>query len=214
MPKPSLSDARVYLCVDARERQGDLPEFLDAVLSNGVDIVQLRQKGQNSIEAKPELEALKTFAAACERHGKLLAVNDRAVASTADATKYQFRTGAWSKATYSLVRNAVPLQVPVILVPSDKSLFVGLRFIALIYLGIGLYVLLRRWTAPKSTHFYLFCLVSYIFYAFHFTGKLNQFDWIVYWSIVVAELLQPVADATFSSTGRSSLLFMSALTRS
>ncbi len=78
MPKPSLSDARVYLCVDAREPQGDLPEFLDAVLSNGVDIVQLRQKGQNSIEAKLELEALKVFAAACERHGKLLAVNDRA----------------------------------------------------------------------------------------------------------------------------------------
>jgi thiamine-phosphate pyrophosphorylase len=75
VPKPSLSDARVYLCVDARERQGDLPEFLDTVLSSGVDIVQLRQKG---IEAKFELEALKIFAAACERHGTLLAVNDRA----------------------------------------------------------------------------------------------------------------------------------------
>jgi thiamine-phosphate pyrophosphorylase len=75
VPKPSLSDARVYLCVDTRERQGDLPDFLDAVLSNGVDIVQLRQKG---IEAKQELSTLKVFAAACERHGTLLAVNDRA----------------------------------------------------------------------------------------------------------------------------------------
>jgi len=75
VPKPSLSDARLYLCVDARERQGDLAEFLDAVLSNGVDIVQLRQKG---IEAKHELAALKVFSAACARHGKLLAVNDRA----------------------------------------------------------------------------------------------------------------------------------------
>ena len=28
-----LADARLYLCCDARERQGDLPEFLDAVLS-------------------------------------------------------------------------------------------------------------------------------------------------------------------------------------
>jgi PAS domain S-box-containing protein len=121
----------------------------------------------------------------------LTAINERPIASSADATKNQYRTGAWSKATYSLERNRVPLQVPVILVPSDKSLFVGLRFIALIYLGIGLYVLLRRWTAPKSTHFYLFCLVSYIFYAFHFTGKLNQFDWIVYWSNVVAQMLQP-----------------------
>ena len=75
MPRRSLSDARLYLCVDARERHGDLPAFLDAVLSNGVDIVQLRQKG---IEAKQELAALEVFAAACERHGALLAVNDRA----------------------------------------------------------------------------------------------------------------------------------------
>ncbi|MGH8890346.1 MAG: thiamine phosphate synthase [Acidothermaceae bacterium] len=75
MPKPSLSEARLYLCVDAREKHGDLPEFLDAVLSNGVDVVQLRQKG---MEAKHELAALKVFSAACVRHGKLLAVNDRA----------------------------------------------------------------------------------------------------------------------------------------
>ena len=75
MPRRSLSDARLYLCVDAREREGDLAEFLDAVLSRGVDIVQLRQKG---IEAKHELAALEVFADACKRHGALLAVNDRA----------------------------------------------------------------------------------------------------------------------------------------
>ncbi|MEU0061708.1 hypothetical protein ABZ035_36080, partial [Streptomyces sp. NPDC006334] len=39
-----LADARLYLCTDARKRQGDLPEFLDAVLAAGVDIVQLRDK--------------------------------------------------------------------------------------------------------------------------------------------------------------------------
>ena len=121
----------------------------------------------------------------------LTSINDREVHSSGDATKYQFRTGAWSKATYTLVRDRVTVQVPVILVPADKSLFTGLRFIALIYLGIGLYVLLRRWTAPKSTHFYLFCLVSFLLYAFHFTGKLNEFDWIIYWSSVVAGVLQP-----------------------
>jgi thiamine-phosphate pyrophosphorylase len=75
VPRRSLSDARLYVCVDARERQGDLDDFLDAVLANGVDIVQLRQKG---IEARDELAALEVFAAACERHGALLAVNDRA----------------------------------------------------------------------------------------------------------------------------------------
>src|SRR6476620_1408324 len=70
-----LAGARLDLCTDARTRQGDLPEFLDAVLVGGVDIVQLRDKG---MEAAQELEHLKVFAEACRRHGKLLAVNDRA----------------------------------------------------------------------------------------------------------------------------------------
>ena len=102
-----------------------------------------------------------------------------------------YRVGAWSKATYSLVRQSVPLDTTVILIPAERSLNYWLRFIALIYLGIGLYVLLRRWTAPSSTHFYIFCLVSFIFYAFKFTGKLNQFDWTIYWGNVTAWLLQP-----------------------
>lgn len=86
MPKRLLSDhavalrarldrARLYLCTDARERQGDLPEFLDAALAGGVDVVQLRQKG---LEARQEIEYLSVFRAACERRGALLAVNDRA----------------------------------------------------------------------------------------------------------------------------------------
>jgi thiamine-phosphate pyrophosphorylase len=70
-----LADARLYLCTDARKRQGDLPGFLDAVLGAGVDVVQLRDKG---VEAREELKHLEVFAAACRRHGRLLAVNDRA----------------------------------------------------------------------------------------------------------------------------------------
>jgi two-component system NtrC family sensor kinase len=121
----------------------------------------------------------------------LVAINDRPVKSIADVTRVTYRVGIWSKATYSLTRDAVSLQVPLILAPLDKSMNAGLRFIALIYLGIGLYVLLRRWTAPKSTHFYVFCLVSFIFYSFKYTGKLNQFDEIILWANIVAELLQP-----------------------
>jgi thiamine-phosphate pyrophosphorylase len=70
-----LAAARLYLCTDARRPQGDLPQFLDAVLGAGVDIVQLREKG---LEAAEELALLETFAQACRRHGRLLAVNDRA----------------------------------------------------------------------------------------------------------------------------------------
>jgi thiamine-phosphate pyrophosphorylase len=70
-----LEAARLYLCTDARERQGDLSRFLDQVLGSGVDIVQLRQKG---LEAGQELRYLDVFREACAAHGKLLAVNDRA----------------------------------------------------------------------------------------------------------------------------------------
>jgi thiamine-phosphate pyrophosphorylase len=70
-----LAAARLYLCTDARERQGDLETFLDAALSGGVDIVQLRQKG---LEAAQEMRYLEVFRRACDRHGGLLAVNDRA----------------------------------------------------------------------------------------------------------------------------------------
>jgi thiamine-phosphate pyrophosphorylase len=70
-----LAASRLYLCTGARRAEGDLPDFLDAVLGAGVDIVQLREKG---LEARDELALLEVFADACARHGTLLAVNDRA----------------------------------------------------------------------------------------------------------------------------------------
>ncbi len=73
--RAKLADARLYLCTDARSGRGDLAEFADAVLGAGVDVIQLRQKG---IEAGEELAALAVLAQACRRHGRLLAVNDRA----------------------------------------------------------------------------------------------------------------------------------------
>ena len=122
---------------------------------------------------------------------ELVAVNSQDVKSTPGLERELYRTGVWSKATYSLVRRSVPLDSSVILVPADRSLNNSLRLIGLIYLGIGLYVLLRRWTATGSTHFYIFCVVSFIAYSFKYTGKLNDFDWIIYWSNIVAWMLQP-----------------------
>ena len=70
-----LDHARLYLCTDARRRQGDFADFLHAAFSGGVDIIQLRDK---NIEAAQELELLETLRAVAERHGRLWAVNDRA----------------------------------------------------------------------------------------------------------------------------------------
>src|SRR5947209_17084925 len=122
---------------------------------------------------------------------QLVSVNGQDIKNTSGLERQLYRTGIWSKAAYSLVRQSVPLDSSVILAPSDRSLNNWLRLIALIYLGIGLYVLLRRWTAPGSTHFYVFCLVSFVAYSFKYTGKLNDFDWTVYWGNVAAWLLQP-----------------------
>jgi len=122
---------------------------------------------------------------------QLTAVDQHPVSSSAARVRQLYRVGAWSKSTYSVLRQGVPVDVTVIPVPAERSLNYWLRLIALIYLAIGLYVLLRRWTAHGSTHFYIFCLASFVFYSFKYTGKLNGFDWTIYWGNVVAGLLQP-----------------------
>src|SRR6202167_5979033 len=122
---------------------------------------------------------------------QLVSVDGQEVQSMSGLERQLYRTGVWSKASYSLLRQSVPLDSSVILVPADHSLNNWLRLIALIYLGIGLYVLLRRWTAPGSTHFYIFCLVSFVAYSFKYTGKLNDFDWTIYWGNIAAGVWQP-----------------------
>src|SRR5215470_11872024 len=122
---------------------------------------------------------------------EIAAIDTIPVTRFPELVRQRFRAGVYSKSTYSLVRENIPVDTQVVLVPADQSLNPWLRLIALVYLGIGLYVLLRRWTAPKSTHFYLFCLVSFVLFAFKYTGKLNEFDWIIYCGNVSAILLQP-----------------------
>ncbi len=70
-----LDLAKLYLCTDSRSDRGDLADFLDAVCVGGVDIVQLRDK---ALEARDQLAALEVIRGICDRHGVLVAVNDRA----------------------------------------------------------------------------------------------------------------------------------------
>ncbi|MFL6065467.1 MAG: thiamine phosphate synthase [Friedmanniella sp.] len=55
--------ARLYLCTDARERQGDLAEFLAAALAGGVDVVQIRQPGLRPEVRRAALEVAREVAA-------------------------------------------------------------------------------------------------------------------------------------------------------
>ena len=62
---------------------------------------------------------------------------------------------------------------------------------ALAYLAIGVFVFYRKSAEPMVRHFYVFCLGSFVLYAFSYTSKLDGFDRFVYWSDVWATLLVP-----------------------
>jgi thiamine-phosphate pyrophosphorylase len=82
-----LARARLYVVTDARTRQQDLAEFLDAILEAGADIVQLREK---DAEARDVMRWAEPFSEAAERQGALFIVNDRAdVALAAQADGIQ-----------------------------------------------------------------------------------------------------------------------------
>jgi PAS domain S-box-containing protein len=132
--------------------------------------------------------------AGLQAHDLLTEVNGTPVVHVADLERELYlRTGVYGNAKYSITRDGIPLDTPVLVIPEppDRSLQLALRFIGLIYLAIGMYVLFRRWTAPRATHFYLFCLVSFALYALKYTGKLDALDQTVFWCNVLAESLQP-----------------------
>jgi PAS domain S-box-containing protein len=128
------------------------------------------------------------------REGDLLeSIDKKPVHSAADAERAIFRDDVWSQPTYVVQRNGEKFQTSLVLVPQKAAATVRyyLSLVGLIYLIIGTFILFRRWSAPRSLHFYIFCLASFILYTFSYTGKLNLFDWTVYWLGVFALLLQP-----------------------
>jgi len=132
----------------------------------------------------------------------LTEVNDIPVKRLSDLERQLQSTGVYGTARYTITRDRIKLDapVPVIPEPMDRSLAQALRLIGLIYLAIGIYVLFRRWTAPRATHFYLFCLVSFALYALKYTHKLDAVDWTVFWSNLAAQSLQPALFVHFALT--------------
>jgi PAS domain S-box-containing protein len=117
-----------------------------------------------------------------------------------DVTRVLWRVGPWTEVRYGVRRNGESFETPVVTAPQENpsSIENYLGITALLYLFIGLFIFVRRWNAPRAIHFYIFCLVSFVLYSFRYTGKLNSFDWTIYWSNVVATLLQPALLVHFS----------------
>jgi len=137
----------------------------------------------------------------------LEAINGETTPRVASQVRAMYSNGIWEHAaSYAIYRPLPGVQdqgsarfpVSVYLEPADRSMAQGSRLIALVYLLIGLYVLFRRWTAPKATHFYVFCLVSFVLYAFRSTGEPGVFDRAIYWGNLIAGMLQPALFVHFA----------------
>ena len=110
--------------------------------------------------------------------------------------------GAWAKATYVVRRSGVnDVKATVIIGEAARGVAYTYQYlVGAFYLAIGLFIYFRRGSAIKARHFYVFCLVSFIFCCFHYTGKLNAFDQVMYMGNVVAGWLAPALFLHFSLT--------------
>jgi len=145
----------------------------------------------------------------------LKAIRGVEITRATQVTRQLWREGLWMQVRYKLERAGEPYEATLITVPLEKPTSIEnyLRVVGLVYLFIGLFIFVRRWNAARAIHFYLFCLVSFILYAFHYSGKLNSFDWTIYWANLAALLVQPALLVHFAlvfpersvSAGRNAL---------
>ncbi len=120
-------------------------------------------------------------------------INGAPVERVEDVARILVGLGAWKRATYGVERRGVLLQVPLIVGESRPGAAIYVQYlIGAGWLAIGLFVLFRRAGAPKALHFYGLCLASFLLLAFHYTGKLNNFDKAIYLGNVAAGLFAPV----------------------
>src|SRR5438094_4306097 len=151
-------------------------------------------EGTEGIQARLVVPDGPAEKAGIRRGDVLRAINGQAVENDRHVTRFLYELGAWSRATYTIDRDGKEFDTTVVVGPApEQSLRQQkyLEIIGLIYFLVGCFVLLKRSRAPHALHFYLVCLTSFVFYAFHFSGKLNPFDWTIFWADLCASLLLP-----------------------
>jgi two-component system NtrC family sensor kinase len=123
----------------------------------------------------------------------LLKIAGASIEKATDVSRVLVRLGSWNKAAYSLRRNGVEFETTLVVGQGsrDYPVYYYQYAVGLAYLGIGLFVFFRRGAAPKALHFYVLCLASFVLSTFHYTGKLNDFDKVMYFGNVAAGLFAP-----------------------
>jgi two-component system NtrC family sensor kinase len=109
-----------------------------------------------------------------------------------DAAIVLAELGAWRDADYVVIRNGAEVTTKVIIAAAERDSTIYYQYlVGVLYLAIGLFVFFRRGNAPRAAHFFLLCLASFILFTFHYSGKLNTFDKIIYLGNVVVGFLAP-----------------------
>jgi PAS domain S-box-containing protein len=104
-------------------------------------------------------------------------------------------------AEYELERNGIRFSAKVIVGERVPDYTISYQYLSgLAYLAIGLFVYFRRGNSPKALHFLLLCLVSFVLSTFHYTGKLNNFDKVIYWGNIAAGIFAPTIFLHFCLT--------------
>ena len=122
-----------------------------------------------------------------------------------DVSQVLIRLGPWRPADYVVIRNVdgngIEIKANVIVGERVPEYAVSYQYaVGFAYLLIGLFVYFRRGNAPKSLHFLILCLSSFVLSTFHYTGKLNAFDQVIYWGNIVAGLFAPTIFLHFCLT--------------
>ncbi|MBF8305788.1 MAG: multi-sensor signal transduction histidine kinase, partial [Acidobacteria bacterium] len=128
----------------------------------------------------------------------LVGINGQNVSSAAGVAQELFALGTGAPGSpgaevrYEVVRGGFPAEFQIVLEPQTRpTVRLYLQIAGVFYLALGLFVLWRRARAPAVLHFYWFCLASFVLFVFSYTGRLDTFDWTVYWASIAALLLQP-----------------------
>ena len=122
----------------------------------------------------------------------LVGVNGRGISTTEEVAQELFALGTGADVRYQVVRRGFQEEFGLVLAAQERpTVRLYLQIGGVFYLGLGLFVLWRRFRGPAVMHFYLFCLASFVLFVYSHTGRFDTLDWTVYWASVAAMLLQP-----------------------
>jgi two-component system, NtrC family, sensor kinase len=157
--------------------------------------------GQKQVKALRVLVNGPADRAGIRNHDILQSIQAVPVHDTSDVPRRLAYVGAWAKAAYVVRRGGVDVPVSVIVGEAVRGFAIAWQYVVgLAYLAIGFFVYFRRGSAYKARHFYIFCLASFVFSCFHYTGKLNPFDQVIYWGNLIAGWLAPALFLHFCLT--------------